>query len=597
MDATIDIVRETEFYQGYIRFKMAVSNVGDYVINDATLNFEFDEKLLHIARHEPEYQIIRERYYLGNIDSGKSKSIAVYFDPLMCSKGTDIDCYINYKDHRGKRNIIQMDPKEISVICPILKTDSDINVGRLKEFLETLPSHDSRIYEITRSFDSEKLINVSRSVLQKHDLRHVRTLHTKDHKNSEMWYYGRTKANKYAVIIKISILVESNTIEIFAATNNSEALAGVLAEIGRELKATIESKINTGTVNIQIKDSVVQRSNLLEMCDMENNCDVNLIIEDSIVQQTNLSHKVAKSKQKKDTVPRILSTDSTSDSNTSNTNATDNEKLKEKPLNVRVREANKPLEANKSKNNLLFIFVLIVFLIPVAFSLPVIETTYEVDEPRQKTETYWEKEPQQKIETYWEKEPRQKTEAYTEKESYRVIESYSVPLNSFTRTVPAGTSRTYEQYIDLSGKDQNIVSGKIVETYGYDINFYVYDQKNYEAFREGKSASRLVDAKRVRSYEYIFEPTDTGNYYFIFDNRFSIFTSKAPNIKSTWHYQEEETKYRDIQKTRDVTEYVDVKKERTVTEYVDIKKERTVTEYVTVKKTKTISLFQLLTEG
>ena len=89
------ITRETEFYQGFIRLKMAISNTTDFVINDVSLDFHFDEVLLRIDRHEPDYPIKNGKILLGNINNGSSKSVAVYFDPMMCSRGTEINCQIN----------------------------------------------------------------------------------------------------------------------------------------------------------------------------------------------------------------------------------------------------------------------------------------------------------------------------------------------------------------------------------------------------------------------------------------------------------------------------------------------------------------------
>jgi len=135
---------------------------------------------------------------------------------------------------------------------------------------------------------------------------------------------------------------------------------------------------------------------------------------------------------------------------------------------------------------------------------------------------------------------------------------------------PAGRYFHYCVYIDISGKERNLVSGRVVETAGYDINFYVFDQKGFNTWREGKSAPMYVNARRVNSYYYSFVP-DYSDYYFVLDNTYSWFTNKVPQITASWSYQTTVTEYRDVQKTR------------------------TVTEYVKVTKTKYVSLFQLLT--
>ncbi|WP_321416947.1 SUMF1/EgtB/PvdO family nonheme iron enzyme [uncultured Methanomethylovorans sp.] len=283
MDPAIQITRETEFYQGYIRFKMAVTNESPYAVNEVTLDFIYDDELLRMDRYEPGYPEKKGKLHLGSIDGGKSKSIAIYFDPQMCSKGTDIDCNVAYKDYKGKRYIVQMEPKEISVICPIFRTVSDINTGRLKEILDRLPHSESRVFEVLNSFDMSKLVHLSREVIEKRNVRHIRTLHTKDKTNYELWYYGKTKVNDDDIVIKISFLAVHHTVELFTATQTAESLTGLLAEVGKDLKATIESKVTgKGRFNLNLINSRVTGNtinNLLDQCNMDGTCDVNIVID------------------------------------------------------------------------------------------------------------------------------------------------------------------------------------------------------------------------------------------------------------------------------------------------------------------------------
>ena len=204
---------------------------------------------------------------------------------------------------------------------------------------------------------------------------------------------------------------------------------------------------------------------------------------------------------------------------------------------------------------------IIVIAVVVVLFLPIIPVTYETTEPQQRTETYWEKEPYEvtKTETYWEKEP------------YQVTKTESKILIDDKPTVSAGKYVYYRIYIDISEKQRNIVSGKVVETAGYDINFYVFDQKGYNAWKEGKSAPAYVSAKKIKSFSYNFVPNHSDYYCFVLDNGYSLFTNKVPQITASWSYQ------------------------TTITEYRDVEKTRTVTEDVKVTKTKYVSLFQLLT--
>lgn len=289
----LSIIRETEFYQGFIRLKMSITNTTISVINDVNLDFYFDEFLLRMDRYEPNYPIKNGKIIIGNINSSLSKSVAVYFDPMMCSKGTEIKCQINYGDVKGHIQTIWMEPKRISVVCPIMKTYSDINIGILKEFVEKLPNRDSKIFQIHTGFNMDSLKTISQEVIQKHNVKHIRSLHTKDGKTCEIWYYGKTKVDNYDIVIKITISSENQSIELFAATQTAETLTGILAEYGRDLLSTIEDKIigknNVNQViNLSIKDSIIQRSNLLSFCDIDGKCTEDIIVENSLVQRSDI---------------------------------------------------------------------------------------------------------------------------------------------------------------------------------------------------------------------------------------------------------------------------------------------------------------------
>ena len=292
-NSELTISRETEHYQGYIRLKVSVNNKSSFVVSDVALDFHFDEKTLRIDRHEPNYKLKDGKLIIGNLAGNSSKTVAVYFDPMICSKGTAINCLVTYNNAKGQLQTTQMKTKSISVICPIMRTDSDINIGRLKELIDKLPYRDSKVYQVQTNFDAKSLLNVSREVLQKHDVKHIRTLSTKGNETFELWYYGKTKVNNHDIVIKITISSETQSIELFATTKTPESLTGLLAEIGRELKNEIENKfpekdVVQQVINVSIKDSLIQRSNLLSSCDINGNCTDNVVIVDSFVQRSNI---------------------------------------------------------------------------------------------------------------------------------------------------------------------------------------------------------------------------------------------------------------------------------------------------------------------
>jgi len=91
-------------------------------------------------------------------------------------------------------------------------------------------------------------------------------------------------------VIKISIHRDTESIEVFAAGNDPGDITGLLAEIGRNLARQFEGFDRVQPVfNIHIKDSVVQRSNLLSFCKIDGTCGGDVVIEDAYVQRSNIA--------------------------------------------------------------------------------------------------------------------------------------------------------------------------------------------------------------------------------------------------------------------------------------------------------------------
>lgn len=284
------IIRESEFFGGCIRVKISVKNTSSLAIMDAALELESDDRILHFDRCEPEYPEKKGKILLGNLDPNTDRTIALYLDPLICAKeGTNINCRVFYKDARGRSDMVQMEPLKIKVVCPIFRTEQDINIGRLKELVSELSFHDSKVYTIPKRVEPAELLGTCRDVVLLHDVRHIKTFKTTDEKTYEAWYYGKTKVTKKDLVIKCCLRRETESIEVFAAGDDPGDITGLLAEIGRNLAREFERLGKVQPVfNITIKDSIIQRSNLLSFCDLDGTCGGDVVIEDSVVQRANI---------------------------------------------------------------------------------------------------------------------------------------------------------------------------------------------------------------------------------------------------------------------------------------------------------------------
>ncbi len=285
------LLRESEFFGGCIRVKISVKNTSSLAILDAALELESDERILHFDRCEPEYPEKKGKILLGNLDPNTDRTVALYLDPLICAKeGTNVNCRIFFKDAFGRSNMVQMEPLKIKVVCPIFRTEQDVNIGRLKELISGLQFHDSKVYTIPRKVEISELLRTCRNVIQLHDVRHIKTFKTTDERTYEAWYYGKTKVTKKDLVVKCCIRRDTESIEVFASGNDPGDITGLLAEIGRNLTKEFEKLGKVQPVfNIHIKDSIIQRSNLLSFCDLDGTCGGNVVIEDSVVQRSNIA--------------------------------------------------------------------------------------------------------------------------------------------------------------------------------------------------------------------------------------------------------------------------------------------------------------------
>ena len=66
-----------------------------------------------------------------------------------------------------------------------------------------------------------------------------------------------------------------------------------MAELGHQLseKITSETKNQESIqqiINIDIKDSIIQRSNLLSFCDLDGKCTGDVVVQDSVIQRSQI---------------------------------------------------------------------------------------------------------------------------------------------------------------------------------------------------------------------------------------------------------------------------------------------------------------------
>ncbi|MCK5559167.1 MAG: hypothetical protein KAJ51_01180, partial [Thermoplasmata archaeon] len=230
-ETEVKVLRETEYFKGFIRVKAAVENKTTSVITDAALELIADKNIYRLDHIEPDYLMRGDKIHLGNINPNERKTVAIYFDPMMCSKSF-LDGSVSNRDAAGNYKTTTMSSKELDVVCPIFFTEESANPAMLRNLLENVLSNkDSKIFNIPFGIKPERAFNICKEMIQGRDIKFIRDYTKKEPYHAEAWYYGVTKVKKYQIVIWASIRAESNSIEISAASSEQGALTGLLAEL------------------------------------------------------------------------------------------------------------------------------------------------------------------------------------------------------------------------------------------------------------------------------------------------------------------------------------------------------------------------------
>ncbi|MCK5614894.1 hypothetical protein KAR91_74215, partial [Candidatus Pacearchaeota archaeon] len=297
--AGVDIKREVEFFQGFIRMKVGIQNILNSVITDVRLELHKDDTALRLDHIEPKYKVVADEVLLGNIDAGEKKAIAFYLDPLICLSSF-VNATATYKDAKGDMKSFVMPKKKVDIVCPIFFTTEQPSTAMVRNLVAKKLQHiDRKVYHIPKGLSAKKVFTLCREGIQIRDVKHISDI-VSDKKpfHGEAWYYGKTKVKKEELVIKASVRRDTNTIELFVASSALEMLTGLLAELGHNLSEKLQKEgiINRPIqqVSITIKDSVIQRSSLL----FGKAGTKDVVIEDSIVLRSKIGGQEPKNGNK-----------------------------------------------------------------------------------------------------------------------------------------------------------------------------------------------------------------------------------------------------------------------------------------------------------
>jgi hypothetical protein len=269
--AAVDVALkgELEFYQGFVRLKVAVRNEMATLIADASFRLVYNKNALRLDHIEPEYPFEEGDVRFGNIKPREKVTVAFYLDPQICTESY-IEGVLTFRDARDNLETVKLKKIRASVVCPIMFTDENINTAMLKRMAqEELEKKDTKVFSIPANITPEKAFDIAKSAVQHHDVRLVREFKEKQPFIGEAWYFGKAKGREDRLVIRARVLGDRRMLEFFVASSSTLMLTGMLAELkadlNKELGAIKGQPVMKQVTEPEQVDAVAQIRSLLDM--------------------------------------------------------------------------------------------------------------------------------------------------------------------------------------------------------------------------------------------------------------------------------------------------------------------------------------------
>jgi hypothetical protein len=265
----VSLKGELEFYQGFVRLKVAVKNSMETTIADASFRLVYNRSALRLDHIEPDYSFEEGELRFGNVKPKEKVTVAFYLDPQICTESY-IEGVLTFRDARDNLETVKLKKTRASVVCPIMYTDENINTAMLKRMAqEELEKKDTKVFSIPANITPERAFDIAKSAVQHHDVRLVREYKEKELFIGEAWYYGKAKGREDRLVIRARVLGEHRFLEFFVASSSTLMLTGMLAELKSDLNKELGT-IKGRPVMMQVTepeqvDAVAQIRSLLDM--------------------------------------------------------------------------------------------------------------------------------------------------------------------------------------------------------------------------------------------------------------------------------------------------------------------------------------------
>lgn len=217
----LEVKREYDYVGGKIRFKLAVRNFTSMVIHNISINLN------------PSDQFIAENplQVISNLPPNTTRGVDFDLTPLSCGQ-SKIFGAVSYQDAYGKAHSITIEPKEISIKCPLvtplMATQSEVN-----EWIQSLKRGTSRISY--QQISDTEAFRIGREQVSALDLTEITT----DKVQLQSLYSGQVKVTGQNTVIRLSIANPNIVLDVWA--EDMKQTTGFLAYISNLINIALEA--------------------------------------------------------------------------------------------------------------------------------------------------------------------------------------------------------------------------------------------------------------------------------------------------------------------------------------------------------------------
>jgi len=263
MALDVAISGTTKYEGGYVVESLNIKNNTLFDVSSAELKISLDINILHLSHTYPPLPVSEKEVSVGIIAKGAEKKIDLYFDPLV-STSTHLNISLIYADSQGKYKSTAMGRKKIDIRSPDFVRDDNINIATLREIMVSRAGYqDSKVYGIDPKVPLKEVLTLAKEGISDANISKVRD--TTSHDLESSWFYA-TAGSGDSIVIRASVISSRRVLEIFAACTRKEHLTTVLADISQKVLVKLNDRWRqlqpVTQVNVEIKDSIIQRSNL-----------------------------------------------------------------------------------------------------------------------------------------------------------------------------------------------------------------------------------------------------------------------------------------------------------------------------------------------